>query len=295
MSPFSYPALQQAVDGKLGIHDIACPLCGPDRRSPANRVRKVLRVWYLSPNFAGYVCARCGERGYARCGDSPKVNKAIYARISLEQAQHADVTATTRRRKALTLWRTRTPLKGTVGERYLREARAYGGALPPTLGFLPARGVCPPAMIAAFGIPDEIEPGVIALPDAKVKGIHLTRLALRGSDRDRGEKAKIMIGHSAGWPIVLSPPTDGQALIIAEGIEDALSGFEATGLCAWVAGSASRLPALGRSIPAWTESVTLLAHGDVDGRKHGSALIEKLSGRRIECRFCLTGAYSSAA
>ena len=85
-------------------------------------------------------------------------------------------------------------------------------------------------MIAAFGIPDEPEPGVIVLPDSKIKGVHLTRLAADGSDRDRGEKAKIMIGFSKGQPIVLSPPTDGLALIVSEGIESGLSGFEATGL-----------------------------------------------------------------
>ena len=38
-----------------------------------------------------------------------------------------------------------------------------------------------------------------------------------------------MIGRSKGWPIVLSPPTDGLGLAIAEGIESSLSAFEATG------------------------------------------------------------------
>jgi hypothetical protein len=128
---------------------------------------------------------------------------------------------------------------GAIAETYLRTARAYGGPLPPTLGFLPARNDYPPAIIAAFGIPNEGAPGVLALSDAEIKGVHLTRLLPDGSDRDRGEKAKIMIGMSCGAPIVLAPPNDLLGLVITEGIEDGLSAHMATGLGSWVAGSAS--------------------------------------------------------
>jgi hypothetical protein len=43
-------------------------------------------------------------------------------------------------------WRQREPLVGSTGERYLREARAYKGPLPATLGFLRANT----ALICAF-------------------------------------------------------------------------------------------------------------------------------------------------
>jgi hypothetical protein len=69
--------------------------------------------------------------------------------------------------------------------------------LPPTLGFLLAPRGYPPPMIAAFGIRDEPEPGIMFLPNASIRGMHLTRLAPDGSDRDRGERAKIIIGN---WP-----------------------------------------------------------------------------------------------
>src|SRR5438094_729787 len=82
----------------------------------------------------------------------------------------------------------RQPLSGSIAETYLREARGYRGPLPPTLGFLPTRGEYPPAMIAAFGLPDEPEPGRFTLPERKIRGVHLTRLAPDGRDRDRGEK-----------------------------------------------------------------------------------------------------------
>jgi hypothetical protein len=50
--------------GRLGVHDVACPWCGPDRRSPLNQRRKVLRLWRAEPGFATFHCARCGEAGH---------------------------------------------------------------------------------------------------------------------------------------------------------------------------------------------------------------------------------------
>ena len=289
MSLLTFDGLVQSINGQYGIHDIACPVCGPDRRSPANRARRVLRAWYVSPGFISYACARCGEEGYVRDRETRKINAATRARVSSELEQHRQAGAAERLCKALTLWRSRQPLHGTLAEAYLRDARAYDGPIPPTLGFLPARAEYPPAMIAAFGIPYEPEPGVLLLPEERIKGVHLTRLALDGSDRNRGEKAKIMIGRSKGSPIVLSPLTDGLALIVSEGIENGLSAFEATGLCAWAAGSASRLPALASSIPSWAESVTILADNDVDGRRHAASFAKALRRHRVEVRFRVFG------
>ena len=291
----TFEMVLKAIGGKFGIHDVPCPLCGPERNAPANRIRRVLRVWHVSPGFISYVCARCGEAGFVRDRAGAKPNQVTRARVQTEMEQHARAAAADRLRKALALWRSRQPLRGSIAERYLREARAYGGPQPPTLGFLPARHEYPPAMIAAFGIPDEPEPGAMILPDASVRGVHLTRLLPDGNDRDRGEKAKIMIGHSKGWPIVLSPPTDGLALIIAEGIESSLSGFDATGLCAWAAGSASRLPALVHAIPNWVECATILADDDVDGRRHAASLAQAAKERGLEVRFRVFGQREDSA
>jgi hypothetical protein len=144
-------------------------------------------------------------------------------------------------------------------------------------------------MIAAFGIPDEPEPGVILLPDSKVKGVHVTRLAPDGLDRERGERAKIMIGFSRGSPIALAPWTDSQALIVTEGIEDALSAYETTGLCAWAAGSASRMPTIVGGVPSWIECVTILADNDAAGRQHANALAIALRKRDTEIRLIVLG------
>jgi hypothetical protein len=74
-------------------------------------------------------------------------------------------------------------------------------------------------MVAAFGFCDEPEPGLIA-PPAIVTGIHLTRLTPEGK-KIAGDKLKIMLGPSAGLPIVLAPANDGLAIYITEGIETA--------------------------------------------------------------------------
>ena len=53
---FEYQQLSAALAGRDQV-DIACPLCGPTRRAPANRTRKVLRLW-LGPDFISFLlCA----------------------------------------------------------------------------------------------------------------------------------------------------------------------------------------------------------------------------------------------
>jgi AAA domain len=91
---------------------------------------------------------------------------------------------------------------------YLRDARGYDGVLPHTLRFLPAAGDFPPAMIAAFGIPEEPEPGVLAISANEIRGVHLTRLKPDGSGKAGTERDKIMLGSSSGWPVVLAPASD---------------------------------------------------------------------------------------
>jgi hypothetical protein len=133
------------------------------------------------------------------------------------------------------------------------------------------------------------EPGAIVLPDGLITGVHLTRLAHDGSDRDRSEKAKIMIGFSMCSPIMLAGWTDSHGLVVTEGIEDALSAHEATGLCAWAAGSASRMPALAHAVPSWVEAITILADDDANGRRHAATLVDRLKERNAEIRLIVLG------
>jgi hypothetical protein len=184
--------------------------------------------------------------------------------------------------KARWLWAQRRPIAGMPAEHYLREGRGYYGLIPPTLAYLPSRGDYPQAMIAAFGLPTEPEPGVLALADSAARGVHITRLAPDGADRERGEGAQIMVGRSAGSPIVLAPLNDLLDLAITEGIEDGLSVFAGTGLGVWVAGGASRMPALADAIPDYTDCVTVYAHGDDAGQDGARKLAAAIKQRNIE-------------
>ena len=65
-------------------------------------------------------------------------------------------------------------------------------------------------------------------------------------------------------------------LAIAEGIEDALSLHLATGLGAWAAGSANRLPMLADKVPTYVEAVTIAVDDDVAGRRGAYALAQRL-------------------
>ena len=287
MRALDLDALDQLTSGRLGVHDAACPLCGPTKRRSASQRKPTLRMWRLDPGFATFHCARCGERGHARDGSSVRLDPARLARARAEAAERERAAAAERLSKAQWLWSRRLPLAGSIAETYLREARGYYGPLPATLGYLAPRGDHGPAMIAAFGLPAEPEPGRLALDAAQLRGVHITRLAPDGSGKAGTTTDKIMVGRSAGWPIVLAPANDLCSLKITEEIEDALSVHAATGLGAWAAGAASRMPALAAAIPAYVETVTVLADEDEDGRRHGGALAKQLIGRGLDVRLVL--------
>jgi hypothetical protein len=171
------------------------------------------------------------------------------------------------------LWDRRRPSVGSPVERYLREARGYGGDLPASIGYLPA-GKHPPAMIARFGL------------DPVIECVHLTVLVDGGRDRCRGDHSKRFIGTpSAGrtrGPIVLAEPNDGLALALTEGIENALSIHEALGIGAWAAGSGGMLPALAPLVPTYIETVLLEQDPDDTGRRATRELASLLADRGFE-------------
>jgi hypothetical protein len=280
--------IDRLTGGKLGTFDVPCPECGPFKRSSRNQRKSVLRVYRIEPGFAGYHCARCGEKGAALDRYSPPPDPVKLAKARAEADARARTLKAERLSRARWLWSQRQPIAGSVAEAYLRSARDYGGPLPATLGFLPARGEHPPAMIAAFGLAHETEPGVIAIRDQAITGVHLTRLRPDGSGKaifdDPDENAKIMLGYSVGSPIVLAPPNDLLGLAITEGIENGLSVHQNTGLGVWVAGAASRMPALATAVPSWIDFTTVVADDDADGRRFSALLADGLRGRGMAGR-----------
>lgn len=229
------------------IVDVACPICGPERKQAHNRNRKVMRIWD-DGDFLTYLCARCGNSGWAKDGSGA-------ARAAPPKPQQAAEPVQDKAELARYLWSLSAPLMGSPAETYLRSRQCF-------VGFLPARNGRPPAMIARFGA------GLIT-------GIHLTKLKPDGSGK-ADENAKTMIGPSAGRPIVVHDNPDRDEIIVAEGIEDAGSLHIATGWSAQAAGAMVRVPAVVAAAP---RSARLYLAVDQDfGREARKAGARALAG-----------------
>ena len=275
-----YGALKRAGAGEYAG---PCPVCGGTDRFSVNTrkgvwncrgcgeggdaiklVRHVERV-----TFAQAIETLTGEIGTPTV--PPAKPAAAKGDSDYERRQH---------KKAGWLWGQRSPPAGTIAETYLREARCYGGRLPDTLGFLkPSKPQHHPALIAAFAMPEEAEPAVLCAPRG-VGAVHLILLKPDGSDKADVKPNKITVGSPYGLPIVLSPVNDLLGLTIHEGIEDALSAYEATGLGAWASASASFMPALADAIPSYVECVTIGLHKDEAGQAGAQKLARRIEERR---------------
>jgi hypothetical protein len=113
--------------------------------------------------------------------------------------------------------------------------------------------------------------------------VHLTRLTQDGL-KAPADPAKIMLGPSAGLPIVLAPANDLLAIDIAEGIEKGLLIQADTGAGMWVAGAAGRMPAVAAVLPAYVECVTIWADRDENGLKFARDAARIIQARKIEVR-----------
>jgi len=273
MSNINFDLMTSLTGDGYGEFDIACPRCGPTRRTPSNRTRKVCRVWRHRSDFLGYHCCRCGLTGFARRHGAPSdIEPQKLASLQAEAAAREADHAVRQRRKAIWMWQRARAIQMTPAEAYLRS-RGISGDLPATLRFLaPYKPKHYPAMIAAFGIAEEPGPGSLRIADDSVVGVHLTLLKSDGSGKADTEPNKITVGPSAGAPIILAPANDLLGLAITEGVEDALSVHETMGLGAWAAGSASRLPALADAIPSYIDCVSIVVDDDSAGREGARGL-----------------------
>jgi hypothetical protein len=265
----------------------ACPVCGGKDRFSINLRKQVFYCRYC--DVGGDVIAMVqhidgctfAEAIQTLTGD--ELRRVIVSSITSKQIP--EEYEREQHRKAAWLWSQRKPIMGSLCERYLRS-RGIACALPATLGFLPPhKPQHHPAMIAAFGLCEEPEPGLI-VPPRNVEAVHLTLLKLDGSGKADVEPNKIIIGSPGNLPLVLASPNDLLGLGVCEGIEDAFTVHEATGLGAWAAGSCGRMPKLADVIPSYIDCVTIFAHKDENGAGQDSAhqLAQALYQRGIEVR-----------
>jgi Toprim domain len=278
--------LAQALGGEVVGGQVLCPGPGHSARDRSLGVRPAAQspFGFIAYSHAGdhwptcrdYVLENLGWPSRDRTDALRRYQRPPqrdYGLKDRERRQHA---------KAAWLWSRRRSITGTPAEFYLRAARGYSGPIPRTLAFLPpAKAGHHPAMIAAFAVCDELEPGVVDEP-LNVNSVHLTLLKPDGTGKANSHPNKLTVGRPLARPIAVAPPNDLLGLAIAEGIEDALTAHDATGLGAWAAGAAGFMPALASAVPKWIETVTIYAHADKSGRQGASRLAAALSRRGVE-------------
>jgi Toprim domain len=259
--------------GRDGNYLVRCPAHADDNPSLSLRdgERGVIVHCFTGCDPADvYAAIRRKRRDLLEPGQT--ASKPIKDSAEYERRQHD---------KAQWFWRQARPIVGTVAEKYLREVRGITCPLPATLRFLPPRMGYHPALLAAFALVDEPEPGTLGTP-CDVNSIHLTLLKPDGSGKADVKPNKLILGRPLDRPIVLAPPNDLLGLAITEGIEDALTVHQATGLGAWAAGAAGFMPKIADTVPDYIEAITIYAHDDKAGQDGARKLAEALRRRGFE-------------
>lgn len=209
---FTLDDVSSLAGNRLGVHDVACPQCGPQCKSPANRKRRVLRVWWEEQAFARYRCARCELQGYTREGGAHYVRTPQPLPACHEPPDDAE-----RSERAITIWKETVPLTGTPADTYLRRRGVpYDG---PALRWHPScpfgKGVRVGCMIGLVTNIHTNEPQAIHRTAMDPQGRKLSEL---------GSNGRLTYGPIGGGAIMLTPHADVSTVIaIGEGIETTLS------------------------------------------------------------------------
>lgn len=168
---------------------------------------------------------------------------------------------------ALRIWHESVRAEGTQVETYLRS-RGIQGPIPTTLRFHPS----------LFHNSRTYHPGMVAAvtrwPSKTVAGVHRTYLTADGTDKASHSPNKMMLGSTKGGAVRLSPI--GPKLILAEGIETALSCFCATGIPTWSCLSTSGMMDIVVPPLEITQEIIICADGDGAGQHAANKLATRL-------------------
>jgi hypothetical protein len=166
----------------------------------------------------------------------------------------------------MALWEQGLPIVGSAAEVYL-SSRGITIEVPPTLRFHEK---------LKHGPTDSCWPALLALITDSVSaepiGLHRTFLTFDGGGKAPIEPAKMKLGRANGGVVRLGEVTD--QLMVAEGIETALSVQQACSVPVWAALSASGLKSL--NLPPGITSITILADGDPTGEAAALAAARRL-------------------
>jgi len=222
----------------------------------------------LSLSEEGVLLAHC----YAGCS-FPDIMSVLRKRGILEksdllhQRDRPSQSPKNPNKMALRIWHESVRAEGTYVETYLRS-RGICGDIPPTLRFHPRlfhnSGIYHPAMVAA----------VTLWPSKSVAGVHRTYLTADGTDKAPLSPNKMMLGSTKEGAVRLSPI--GPKLILAEGIETALSCFYATHVPTWSCLSTSGMMDIVVPPLEITSEIIICADGDGAGQNAANKLANRL-------------------
>ena len=241
-----------------------CPVCQPERRPDQGALS-------LKDGVDGRLLLHCFKSGCdfrAILAASDVSATEIENRDSRTPAHYRgpDRGEGDRRvRQARSLWNETYAIKGTVAERYLREARGINCDLPATLRYHPAcwhpSGSRYPALIAAVEGSDSF-------------GVHRTYVRPDGAGKAPISRPKTMLGAVKGGAVRL---TNGVGpVLVAEGIETAFSAWilrGCVGMRVWAALSTVGMKAV--LLPDAPGSLVIAPDGDRAGRAAGLALADR--------------------
>ncbi len=177
------------------------------------------------------------------------------------------------RNAALSIWQNARPAGNTPVETYLRS-RGITLDIPASIRYAPdlkhgPTGLLMPAMVCA-----------VQGPDRAITGIHRTYLVSDGSRKAPISQGKMMLGKCATGAVRLAAA--GESLILAEGIETALSVMQAIDKPTWACLSTSGLKTV--ALPQEVREVVIAADGDEPGEKAAQEAAQRFlaEGRRVK-------------
>lgn len=240
-----------------------CPVCGGWDRAP--RGKGVRCYGFMSDDGAFAHCTRPGYAGqlqetgagtFAHRLDGPCKCGQPHGSAPVPLSHTKPVLDLERMEAARRIWARTRSASGTIVETYL-QGRGLTLPIPPTLRFAVLRhgpsGRDMPSMVAA----------VQRWPGVEPVAVHRTYLAGDGSGKADVPEPKLSYGPIRGAAIRLAPP--GATLLIAEGVETALSGQQETGIPSWAAISASNMPNVALPELPLAREVVIAADNDPAG------------------------------
>jgi hypothetical protein len=184
--------------------------------------------------------------------------------------------------RALGIWRRANDGADTIARRYLASRGIALDNWPPSLRF---HARCPLPRDDGGNLVSPL-PAMVALVEHVQRGpvaVHATYLKADGTGKARIGKTKAIFGPVFGAAVRFGTPCAGQWLVIAEGIETALSVAVASAMPAWAALSATGIKNL--MLPREASHVVICADNDASGTgeraAHDAAARWLAEGRRV--------------